>query len=268
MLNDLYYVPRKFGKPQPGWYKKLTNKNYNYNRNELTCDTTMKGVMADNPGLKLLSINKGRKYVPPQGHYKGIMVVGRNQDYHFARQDNRMIKVYRKLHSDINKGLVNRPTNDIALGKLILKYSLKVIPEVKQLAELHGHVFGASWVRDLKTMYKWSKLWSHKPGSTEVTDKDASGKYIIDPTKANWDYSAKGGVNYNKMCCFFIIPSNDNKETYSTGIPNSTNRNMLPKNLQKPHADVTASRVDAWYDSLVRNILRYHRNRGRKANVF
>jgi len=44
--------------------------------------------------------------------------------------------------------------------------------------------------------------WSHKPGRTDVTDKDADGKRIINPVHANRDY---GGLNYYMPCQFFCL---------------------------------------------------------------
>ena len=112
----------------------------------------------------------------------------------------------------------------------ILIVALYVIPEVFKLMIKHGHKFGNP-KKDLKALYKWSRLWSHKPGATNVTDKDADGNYIIDPLKANWDYSSKGGINYSIMCSFFSIPSNIHKHTYSTGIPSYFNNNRTPNSI-------------------------------------
>lgn len=43
-------------------------------------------------------------------------------------------------------------------------------------------------------------LWSHKPGRTNTTNLDASKKLIINPYKANRDYSH---LNYSTPCSFF-----------------------------------------------------------------
>jgi hypothetical protein len=55
------------------------------------------------------------------------------------------------------------------------------------------------WWRENKDMY-----WSHKPGSTNVTDIDADGKKIKNPLKANRNY---GSLNYYKPCFFACIYS-------------------------------------------------------------
>ena len=44
--------------------------------------------------------------------------------------------------------------------------------------------------------------WSHKPGRTDVTNVDASGKKIINPDKANRNYTH---YNYDRGCGFFCI---------------------------------------------------------------
>jgi len=52
-----------------------------------------------------------------------------------------------------------------------------------------------------------SGYWSHKPGGTEVTNKDASGKLIIRPDKADWDYRKKGSdLNYQDFCGYLCVP--------------------------------------------------------------
>lgn len=45
-------------------------------------------------------------------------------------------------------------------------------------------------------------FWSHKPGRTDVTNKDADGKKIINPTKSNRNY---GSLNYYMPCQFFCL---------------------------------------------------------------
>jgi hypothetical protein len=57
--------------------------------------------------------------------------------------------------------------------------------------------------------YHWwrhdkSQLWSHKPGSTDAVNIDASGKLIKNPVKANRKYDS---LNYFKPCFFACIYS-------------------------------------------------------------
>jgi hypothetical protein len=62
---------------------------------------------------------------------------------------------------------------------------------------------------DPKVDYHWwrqnsDKNWSHKPGSTEVTDLDADGKKIKNPIISNRDF---GSVNYRTPCFFACVYS-------------------------------------------------------------
>ena len=55
------------------------------------------------------------------------------------------------------------------------------------------------WWRQDKTKY-----WSHKPGSSEVIDKDASGKKIKNPNKSDRNFMSR---NYYQPCFFACIYS-------------------------------------------------------------
>jgi hypothetical protein len=62
---------------------------------------------------------------------------------------------------------------------------------------------------DVKNDYHWWRhnkdgYWSHKPGSTEVTDVDADGKKIKNPLEANRNYDS---LNYYKPCFFACVYS-------------------------------------------------------------
>ena len=64
--------------------------------------------------------------------------------------------------------------------------------------------------------YHWYRrdsdgFWSHKPGTTDVTNLDASGNFIADPRIANRNYN-QVGVNYSDFCTCFCTPS-DCEET-------------------------------------------------------
>ena len=48
------------------------------------------------------------------------------------------------------------------------------------------------------------RYWSHKPGSTDVVDVDASGNKIKNPLKANRNYQT---LNYYKPCFFACVYS-------------------------------------------------------------
>ena len=57
--------------------------------------------------------------------------------------------------------------------------------------------------------YHWYRLdgngrWIHKPGNTEATDVNASGKVITNPETADRNY---GTVNYQQFCGYYYVPS-------------------------------------------------------------
>ena len=64
-----------------------------------------------------------------------------------------------------------------------------------------------------------NNIWSHKPGSNDVTNKDAKNNIIYNPEKANRDYSYKkyknkngkisNGKNYSIFCGFIALPINN-----------------------------------------------------------
>ena len=246
MLNDLYSSPRVHGKPQPGWSYKLKSKNSHYKGiNKLSCSDTIKAVRKDNPqNLKILSINKGKHFVPPPLHYKGILVVSPNMDYHFARQDNRFLKVYDKI-------LTNKQNNfnDTQLLKTLMYFCMKYIPEICKYIPLQSKTLR----QKLRFVYKNSKTWSHKPGATNVSDKDADNNLIFDPLKANWDFSQTGGINYNKNCCFFICPMNSYQPTFSSGIPNMFGSNQHPDIKTRADLGTTIQQQDL--DKRVKRLL-------------
>jgi hypothetical protein len=49
-------------------------------------------------------------------------------------------------------------------------------------------------------------LFSHKPGSTEVTNRDALGAKIYDPALASWNYPSSG-LNYDNFCGYLCLPA-------------------------------------------------------------
>ena len=55
-------------------------------------------------------------------------------------------------------------------------------------------------------------LWSHKPGQTAVTNRDAHGYLIYRPDLANRDARTsatdKDGLNYNIFCSYLCVPRN------------------------------------------------------------
>jgi len=56
---------------------------------------------------------------------------------------------------------------------------------------------------DQKTMKGY---FTHKPGSTKVTAKDASDRPIYDPSLCDRDYTKKSHLNYDRFCSFMCVP--------------------------------------------------------------
>lgn len=74
-----------------------------------------------------------------------------------------------------------------------------------------------------------NKLWSHKPGRTEATNLDASGKLIKDPLYANRKYAT---LNY-KVPCFYFCVAPGLSQTSSVTLPNKVYRSKQKQNKQK-----------------------------------
>ena len=245
MLNDLKNTHRLTGKSQPGWAYKALKNNRSYNGiHILNCKETIRGVMKDNPdNMKAYTLSYGSKMSPPKYHYKGFLMVGPNEDFHFARQDNRMLRVYNSMSRD---GKHLQPNSAVFLKEL-LRRSERILPEICQYMPKRCRTLKSK----LRFIYKNSKTWSHKPGSTPVSDVDADGKLIFDPLLANWDYSNRGGVNYSKKCCFFTIPMNTHKPTFSSGI--GTSNADISNN--KTRSDVSTTDHQQRLDARVRKLL-------------
>lgn len=59
--------------------------------------------------------------------------------------------------------------------------------------------------------------YSHKQGTLDIEDVDASKKPIYVPHLADMNYSkgSKSGINYTDFCGYMCIPSNDHKDTHA-----------------------------------------------------
>ena len=220
MLDDLHNKARS-SKPQPGYYHKYT-KNINTlltrsNIDRLSCQAVKNGVLLDNKNIKLLSIKEGEMYKCRPNHYKGLMMVSPGRDFHFARQDNRLLKVYQKIAKHLKTH--KTPNTEEKWIELFItfinKYGVDIINIINENCTVNEIP-----KKFLRQVYNYSKTWSHKPGSTNVTDKDSFRRTIINPlTPGCWNFSDKGGIDYSTMCCFFEIPANYHLDTKSSGIP-------------------------------------------------
>ena len=101
--------------------------------------------------------------------------VDKGRDYHWYRQMGDMI-------TDTN----GKNANTLAKNMNVNKTKL-TLPENSD-----------------KVLVSNSGLWAHKRGLSELTVKDASGKYITDPRKANRNYDT---LNYNTYVASFCVNS-------------------------------------------------------------
>lgn len=69
--------------------------------------------------------------------------------------------------------------------------------------------------------------WSHKPGSTNVTRLDGTGRPIYDPRLASRYYS-ESGLNYDEFCSYLCVPKNTNIH-FKRGGKRSIKRNKTKK---------------------------------------
>ena len=249
MLNDLMMSDR-VGKSQPGAYNDFKRKMRGYSgMRKLNCREAVKGVMRDNPHhIKVFTLEKGSRMKPKAKHYKGFLMVGPGQDFHFARQDNRMLRVYNAMFRNAMNS-----ADDRAFLRTLLAYSKRLMPDIYRHVPKSARTIKSK----LRFLYKNSKTWSHKPGSTPVSDRDADGRLIFDPLKANWDYSKKGGVNYSHNCCFFEIPMNTHKPTHSSGVKNlfSVGRAHTDLESSRARTNISTSKRQQTIDARVRKLL-------------
>ncbi len=70
--------------------------------------------------------------------------------------------------------------------------------------------------------------WSHKPGSTDVTDIDASKRQIINPELANFDYP-DSGLNYKHFCGYLCIPATKKHRLRRSGGKRRTHKRSTHK---------------------------------------
>lgn len=74
--------------------------------------------------------------------------------------------------------------------------------------------------------------WSHKPGSTDVTNKDADGRFIYDPALASRFYP-KTGLDYKNFCGYFCLPADRPIKLQRAGSRRRRNMRKTKKLLRK-----------------------------------
>ena len=113
--------------------------------------------------------------------------------------------IFEHIKKDLNRDDVYKTSKDSKINCLQRKIAL-VIDEKSEDKDYHFYRLDSN------------NTWSHKPGSTSATNKDASDNIIYDPKKADRDYSnrtykdkdgkTKKGKNYEIFCGYYIIPVN------------------------------------------------------------
>lgn len=64
--------------------------------------------------------------------------------------------------------------------------------------------------------------WSHKPGATDVTNLDSTGRPIYDPELASKDYDT--GLDYDTFCGYYCIPTSKKINLQNGGRSKKTQR--------------------------------------------
>lgn len=113
-----------------------------------------------------------------KGYYKIMSVVDPGVDFHWYRQNGDML-----VRADGKKTIANIATNAGIPKNSVRAGSNKPAKCDAVLLENAG-------------------LWTHKRGLDELTNKDASGKFIVDPRKADRNY---GKLQYKKYCNAFCV---------------------------------------------------------------
>jgi hypothetical protein len=170
------WLENKNKKLQPGEISKTLKNN-----DDLTDPKTLKArVMSD------LATKKNGGYIPSspcikcrEGFYKIMAFVHPGSDYHWYRQIG-------------NAVLENEGKNVGTLAK-----NMNVTKEQIELPDESN-----------KMLVKDSGLWAHKRGLAELTVKDASGKYIYDPRKADRKYNT---LDYSKYVATWCVNSDFGK---------------------------------------------------------
>lgn len=163
------HLEKKFKKLQPGELSKTSKKD-----DDLTDPKTLKErILAD------LATKKNGGYLSTpgalckSGFYKIMVFVDPEKDFHLYRQ----------------------------VGDAVVDTDGKTIDTLAKNMKVKRNQIDLP-VNSDKAFVKNSGVWAHKRGLSELTIKDASGKFILDPRKANRDY---GDLNYTRYVATFCV---------------------------------------------------------------
>jgi len=121
-------------------------------------------------------------------------------------------EIIQKMKNDYVNDNVDKTSFEEVLSKDRYKIALFIDPD-KQRKNTKDHDQDYHFYRQ-----DCPGTWSHKPGTNDATNEDASGNAITDPVKADRDYENKciqGGLeecdeehNYQEFCGYFSVPKN------------------------------------------------------------
>ena len=207
-------------KSTPGDKRNDTEPNIVYN----TCGRLPERVLKDNPRSVYIHHKAGqpmKKYYSKctDGHYKVVLVVAPPKTENNGRGDFHFLKHNRGIQHIVLKTDLRKP-------KHIPKMKHKREYAIHNIAKLYG--IPKTLIR--KHMPKVDppvgmifriplSLWSHKLGwATIPMYRDAEGKLIKDPLKANLNFSQ----HYSKYCTTFCVKPHKSK----VGVSSNTNMNI------------------------------------------
>jgi len=95
--------------------------------------------------------------------------------------------------------------------------------------------------QDKKSNKKYANnfgMWAHKPGGTDVTNLDSTGRPIYDPQLASKDYDT--GLDYDSFCGYYCIPTGQRINLQNGGRSKSKSRKS--KKTRKVRSKQTRSK--------------------------
>lgn len=123
-----------------------------------------------------------------------------------------------------NNNLKNKNYKNYTCKQMIkrIKADTPDIKKTKLTKKCPKNTYKGSMVIDTNETFHFYRLnsdgsWSHKPGISPLTDKDASGDDILVPHFADRNYhrskTSNSTINYDAVCGYFCIPT-DKKPKY------------------------------------------------------
>ena len=144
-------------------------------------------------------------------------------------KENTCDEIIQKMKNDYVNDSIIKTTFDESLPTERYKIALFIDPDKKR-KNTNDHDQDYHFYRQ-----DCLGTWSHKPGTNDATNEDASGNAIINPENADRNYERKcrgeGGEDceeehhYNKFCGYFSVPKNSVHGPVTRFIDNRSNDN-------------------------------------------